>query len=293
MQLSKVGTRLIPDSKSWGIRGGVLALREGSAVVLRYLDQNNYVRGDLGALRRASREWLAGSVNIPVGESRTLLICLTVLDKLDGGHRNFIREGTLRDRPVSRCPELGELPPQKLLAMDGGTTQWATAMYLAGDRRKVQNPDPKLAMTYEAVDEWRARRSMQLRWETRKDSVLLAQAEAYVRFLRTGKMEFEPKEAEDFCFARMFGLMTDGEGAKRWPKLALHESDRLRSVSVAWGQVTRELGVDSTDHRVVQAAAMFAKAHSLEAKFYHPTAVDKSWPLFWDWLDSTHAQSTV
>ncbi len=289
MESARVDRNHMPECKAWTIRGGVKALQEGKDVVLRHLESKNYTTGDLGSLRRASQAWLAGAKDIPVGESRTLLICLTVEAKRRAVSKNFIREGTLKDRQIAQCPEIGRLPPEALLQLDGGTTQWATAMYLAGDQRRVEKPSPKLAMTYEAVQDWEMRKLTNRIWRPRKDRVILAQAEAYLGLLRNGKLDFTPKEAEDFCFARTFGLMSDEEGARRWPSLSGHESNRLISVAKAYSQVVQRKIVDSKDHRVVQAAAMFAKSSGIRANFAYPESVNKSWPGFWTWLESASA----
>jgi hypothetical protein len=286
MKVDKVDLRQIPECKAWTIRGGVKAIQEQKDIVLRHLERKDYTTGDLGSLRRASQAWLSGAKDIPVGESRTLLICLTVEAKRQKARKNFILEGTLKNRPISQCPEIGSLRPEELLKLDGGTTQWATAMYLAGDKRRVEKPSPKLAMTYEFDQDWEMRKLTNRIWRPRKDQVILAQATAYLHLLRTGKLDFVPREAEDFCFARTFGLMGDEEGARRWPSLAGHESNRLISMAKAYSQVIQRELVDSKDHRVVQAAAMFAKASGLKAEFAYPESVNKSWPGFWDFMAS-------
>lgn len=42
--------------------------------------------------------------------------------------------------------------------------------------------------------------------------------------------------------------------------------------------------VDSGDHRIIMAAAVWGKATGKELKFKHPEAVAKSWPEFWNQL---------
>ena len=141
----------------------------------------------------------------------------------------------------------------------------------------MANPPFKLQATYDAIDHWQAARAASTTWEARKDDTIARQAEAYLGWLATGSMVFTPEQAEDYCFARAFDLMTPEEGEARWPALRLHESDRIASMEEALEQRV----VTSADHRVVQAVAM---RKGSEITFAHPEAVAKSWPKFWDIL---------
>jgi len=42
--------------------------------------------------------------------------------------------------------------------------------------------------------------------------------------------------------------------------------------------------ITSTDHRVIQAVAMFAESKKLPYEVLYPKAVAKSWPKFWDFI---------
>lgn len=97
-------------------------------------------------------------------------------------------------------------------------------------------------------------------------------------WLATNTMAFTPEQAEDYCFARAFDLMTSAEGEARWPSLRQHESDRIAGMEEALAQHE----VTSADHRVVQAVAM---RKGSEASFAHPECVTKSWPQFWKLLE--------
>jgi hypothetical protein len=279
-----VDVKHIADCKAWANRGVVKALQERSPVLYDWLRRENHFLGDLGAARLASEAWLSGSREIPVGKSRTLNIMLRALDLTEGGHRTFLKDEELAKRRVSEREDILFLPAQQLLALEGGTTQWLSAVYQISDAKKqlelrpFMDADPKLIMTVESDAEWKGREHMQLRWEPRKDQVLLAQAEAYVQFLLTGRMDFVVKEREDFAFGIFFEKFTVEEGAKRWPGLAKHESNRLISVVEAKNQVMKGQPVDSEDHRVIQASMMFAQAHGIEVNILHPDSVSKSWP---------------
>ncbi|MBI2547136.1 MAG: hypothetical protein HYW23_01680 [Candidatus Aenigmarchaeota archaeon] len=91
-------------------------------------------------------------------------------------------------------------------------------------------------------------------------------------------MEFNPQHAEDYCFARAFGIMNAQEGAMRWPSLRGHESDRIDEMEDA----LRQEEVTSKDHRVVQSLAMQKRGN---VKIKYPDSVKKSWPQFWKFLE--------
>ena len=65
-------------------------------------------------------------------------------------------------------------------------------------------------------------------------------------------------------------------------RLRLKESDRLAEMQqiLAYGN-RYHMHVDSNDHRIIMAAAVWAKATGQNLKFRHPEAVAKSWPEFW------------
>ncbi|MDP2600345.1 MAG: 3-phosphoshikimate 1-carboxyvinyltransferase [Deltaproteobacteria bacterium] len=80
-------------------------------------------------------------------------------------------------------------------------------------------------------------------------------------------------------------------------RLRLKESDRLAATHkiVTWCHLPagrqgppgdkKALVVDSKDHRIIMAAAVWAKAKGQTVKFKYPEAVSKSWPGFWETLD--------
>lgn len=266
---------LIPLDKSWMIRLGVLDLLHGYDDMERFLEAEESLNTDLQALLRASRQWRKGE-RIDVGESGTLYRFLQFAAWKRGENRLLIRSGTLKGRAVTRDPTIVHMPLTELLKLDNGTSQWASAAVLLGNNEAPPKPTPyKLQITYDAVEHWKRARAKGKRWEARRDLTIMRQAAAYLHWLQTGVMIFEPEQAEDYCLARAFGLMTPEQGEAKWPSLRQHESDRIASMEEALGQQT----VYSTDHRVVQAVAMF-KGQSVH--YAYPQAVNKSWPLFWD-----------
>ncbi len=256
---------------------GILDMLHGSDCINQVLDREDErsLSTDLQALNRATRQWREGSTHIDVGESGTLYRFLQFAAWRQGRDIEFIKHGTLADRPMTHDPAIVRYPLAELLQLDNGTSQWASAAVLLGNSEVPPEPLPfKLKATYEALDHWQTAHEASKPWEARRDETIAAQTAAYLGWRATGVMVFTPEQAEDYCFARAFGLMTASEGEARWPSLRLHESDRIAAME------DTSIAMDSADHRVVQAVAMCNRLP--ESKFTHPEAVAKSWPLFWD-----------
>jgi len=267
----------IPLDKSWMIRIGVLDLING------YNDCENFLKrhyedlsDDLKALYRVSIQW---RLNLPlgVGESGTLYRFLKFASWKLRQHRDFIIKGTLESREICNKSEIVDWPLEQLLTLDNGTSQWASASVIMGNEERIPNPPYKLQLTYDAVKHWRAARINGKKWKPRYDKTILAQASAYLQWIRDGYMNFIPVQVEDYCFARAFGVITQEEGEKRWPSLKGHESDRI----VEMENALQQKEVTSKDHRVVQAIAMLKGE---ETAFMYPGCVNKSWPQFWRFL---------
>jgi hypothetical protein len=276
--------KYIPLDKSWMIRLGVLDILHGCQDIVEFLGKQERLSDDLQALYRAARDWRSGKP-INVGESATLYRALQFLSWEHGLNKEFRLEGTLIDRDICDDQSIVFWEPEKLLTLDGGTTQWATAAYLAGDRRRVQSPEEKLQDTYDAVEHWESMRAKGECWEPRKDETLKRQALAYLEVLSTGKTNFDPRHSEDYCFARAFGRITLRKGAQLWgTKLANHESDRIPHLEEMLKKAERGEFIDSQDHRVVQAVAMRQKVKGLPVRVKDRSVVNKSWPEFWNFL---------
>jgi len=272
----------IPLDKSWMIRMGVLDLVYGHDDSIKYLEQHEgELSDDLKALYQASIQWRSCKP-IDVGESATLYRFLRFASWKLGPDREFILHGTLKGRKICNNPEIVDWPLEQLLALDNGTSQWASASVLLGNDETVTDPPYKLMVTYDAVEHWKIARSWGERWEPRFDRTILAQASAYLDWLRSRKMDFMPQQAEDYCFARAFGIMDAEEGEAIWPSLRGHESDRIAEME----KELKNQEIASKDHRVIQAITMLKKGR---CKARHPESVSKSWPQFWKFLkDSDH-----
>jgi hypothetical protein len=275
--MNKLHEKYIPLDKSWMIRLGVLDLTRGYEDSIKFLEPRiGTLSDDLKSLHRASVQWNADST-VNVGESGTLFRFLRFADWKLGQDREFTTEGTLKGRDICNNPQIVNWDLPALLTLDNGTSQWASASVIMGSREQVTDPPYKLRLTYEAVQHWENARTNGTLWEARVDGTIAAQVNAYLAWLRTGQIEFTPLQAEDYCFARAFGVMTAEEGEMRWPSLRGHESDRI----VEMEQALREKTVSSRDHRVVQAVSML---RGQEVEVEHPEAVAKTWPMFWEFL---------
>jgi hypothetical protein len=244
---------------------------------------------DLIAACRAARQWRANEP-VDVGESGTLYRFLRFAAWKMNQDRKFIRRGTLKNRNICDNPDIVNWPLKGLLALDNGTSQWASAALLAGseDPRPPSVPH-KMQVTYDAIKHWEEAQAKGNRWLPRVDQTIAMQAAAYTNAWdgsrpRPAQIDFTPAHAEDYCFARAFGLISPGEGENRWPSLRGHESDRIAEMEKA----LREERPSSRDHRVIQAVAM---RRGLSRKdVAHPDCVSKSWPRFWKFLEEVRVR---
>jgi hypothetical protein len=275
----------IPLSKSWHIRMGVLDLLgykgvTGSQATASFLERQRGLPEDLRALLEAMDDWL-NRRPVYVGESGTLYRCLRFAAWKANEARIFVKKGTLQTRKICDDPAIVHWPLEKLLTLDSGTSQWATAAVLCGAQKRMLRKHYMLNLTYEAVDQWQQRRKEGRQCDVRYDDTLLRQATAFLNCLRTDTMTFEPRQAEDYCFARAFGLMTEKQGLKRWPGLRQHESDRISEMEKVMIAAENGLAVASRDHRVIQAYTMYQLSRHRHALVDNPECVRKSWPQFW------------
>lgn len=273
--------KIIPFDKSWLMRLGVLDLLLDNPDTEAFLfEHRDNLSTDLQALAHASQQWRDGT-DIDVGESGTLFRFLQFAAWKNDEDRTFIKKGTLSTRQITSDPSIVELNLSELLKLDNGTSQWASAAVLLGNTELPNEPMPfKLQLTYDAVKHWIQKRKQGETWEARVDNTIGRQVAAFLRWQQTGDMAFTPEQAEDYCFARAFGLITPAEGEARWPSLRQHESDRIASMEQSLEQDV----VNSDDHRVVQAVA-FLKGNTVT--YLNPTAVRKSFPLFWELIEET------
>jgi hypothetical protein len=278
--------KFIPLDKSWIIRMGILDLINGYPDIKNFLEKEKDLSDDLQALKRAAENWASNSP-LDVGESGTLYRFVKFYLWKNHIGREIKTSGTLTERSKNMCnnPEIVNWPPEKLLELDNETSQWATAAYLLGDRRKVSNPPFKLQVTYDAVEHWEKQRKEAKVWEARCDNTILNQASAFVNLPRNHNIAFAQVQAEDYCFARAFGLIDETEGEQRFPSLIGHETNRIEEMKKAINQADNDEQITSRDHRIVQAIVMRQIAMGKEINVADKGCVNKTWPKFWDFID--------
>lgn len=274
----------IPLEKSWIIRMGVLDLIHGRDQIRLFLNSQQNLGDDLLGLKRAADDW-GSDKTLDVGESGTLLRFLRFVSWQLDIKKEFKLNGTLKARSVTNDPNIVKLSQQELLKLDGGTSQWASAKALIGDKDRIPNPPHLLQITYEAIDHYNHQIIKDKDWIPKVDRTIHRQAKAFIKLLKTGETDFKPLQAEDYCFARALSLITKDEGLKRWPQLQNHESNRIKEMETELNNFEKNKEVKSKDHRVVQAIAMLAKYKNRDIKFNFPSSVSKTWPLFWDFLE--------
>lgn len=278
----------IPLDKSWIIRMEILDLLNGYEDTIRFLEQKEQLSSDLQALHRALIAWKTNEP-IDIGESATLYRFLKFASWKLGLNKKFILRGSLRRRKICDNSEIIGYTLEELLKLDEGTSQWASAAVLLGNKERIINPPYKLKLTFEAVSHWRGQREKGECWKPLYDKTILRQAESFLELLKLGKTSFVPQQAEDYCFSRAFKFITKREGESRWPSLRGHESDRIKEIERILDNVDRREEIDSRDHRVIQAVAMRQKVKHKNINVKYPLAVNKSWPQFWKFLiDSPH-----
>jgi hypothetical protein len=277
--------KYLPLDKSWIIRMGFLDLINSYTDIIGFLDSQIDLGDDLLALKRLANSWHSGTA-INVGESGTIFRFLQFYlwkNKLD---REIIKQGTLKEREIYNISEIVDWPLKKLLTLDDGTSQWASASVLAGNPERIENPPFKLKLTFDAVEHWNQQRKLGKCWLPKYDETIKAQAKAFLGFLKTGKMNFQAKQPEDYCFARIFEVITSAEGECSFPSLKSHESNRIQEAEKAIQQSDDNQIVSSNDHRIVQAIVMRQIAQKKAIKIGNPDCVSKSWPLFWKFIQS-------
>ncbi len=289
---SKDWQKFIPLSKYWLIRNGVLDLAHGFKDIENFLDKQDIseLGGDVRALQRVVQTWNTG-VPLDVGESGTLLRYLKFANWFLGLNKEFKLEGTLLERRISNDPDIINWDLKKLQTLDGGTTQWASAAILFRPLPEIEKElkDLKeikyfLQMTLGAKKHWEEKRKEGKVWESRPDEILTKQAEYFLNIMNTKPATFSPTNPDDYCFARVFRLISTEEGKKRWPEASEHESNRFDEMEKVIAQASKGEPIDSKDHRVVQAMAIWGAVNKKKLTFTHPEAVNKTWPQFWEFL---------
>lgn len=275
--------KFIPQDKSWLTRVGVLDIINGYSDIEEYIKQQKNTNDDILAILNASEDW-RNNRKIRVAESATLYRLLKFVSWKNNLNKVFIKEGSLNQRKITNDPKIVNLNQKELLKLDNETTQWATAKVICGDKERLSNPPAKLKETYEAVEHWYMKRKKGLCWEPKYDVTIKRQAETFLKLLKQENVDYIPLCSDDYCFARAFDFINKENGAKFWPSLIGHETNRIEEMEYSIKEAEETNCVSSKDHRVVQALSMWGVVNKKKLTFQNPNAVNKSWPQFWDFL---------
>lgn len=289
----------LPVGKSEIIRMGALDLINGYSDIISYLDYQKDLGGDARALNRVVKVWDTNEA-FDAGESGTIFRFVTLANLKFSMGREIITSGTLtkRSKEMYTGHDLLYLPPEELLTIDGResgeerfTSQWATMAYLLGDRRKIQAPLINsqrlyhLRMTYDTNDYWEMQRKAGKVWEARSDRTIKNQAVAFAQMLVGVPVTYVPEQPEDFFFSVLHGFKTIEEALKEWPSVTGHETNRPKEVEQICFELAHNLPLTTMDHRGMQAGVMKQILAGQEARVVDKNVVNKTWPLFWDFLD--------
>jgi hypothetical protein len=203
-----IDSKLIPLDKSWIIRMGAMDILTGFGDdIKRFLDGQGELSGDLKALRNVADTWDNSEV-IDVGEAGTLYRIMQFASWKFHLGKKFIKHDTLNDRKMCEDPSIVYWPIDKLVTLDNNTSQWATASVLLGNEEQPSaetlKRHYKLRVTYDAVKQWTERRNRKECWSPRGDETITNQALKYIYTLHQDEFNYEPEQAEDFCFSVTF-----------------------------------------------------------------------------------------
>jgi len=276
---------LLPFDKSWIIRMGILDLLHDSESIMYFLHDNVCLCGDLQSLYLALNQWRTGSQIIHVGESATLLRFLKYISWLYNLNKIFRISGSLANRKVCSDPNIINYPLKDLLNLDDGSSQWASIAVLSGNvgEKCPKNAPYKLKLSYEAKRKWN------MFWEARIDKTIMRQALTYINMLDGRKVQFKPRQPEDYCFGRIMGFIDENE-CKEWSSLSNHESNRFVETEKTIKELEEVRMVTSSDPRIIMAAAMKQSLMNVPYDLKYPMKVNKCWnshqfwkSMFNDW----------
>lgn len=265
----------LPLSKSWAIRMIFLDMLYGSKTgyrVIRYFKNQNQsiLADDVKAALSCAKAYISGRKTFNVGNSGT--VCRFLIYFLDGQKYKIKKGKQLRRRKINAPQNLSILSLSKLLKL--GTSQFASAALLKGVK-PIKNLPPKCQLSIQARKLYFQNKG---KWIPRTDEVISRQIK---HFISGGK--FKPLIAEDYCYARAFGFITQKEGKRRWPELENHECNRLKVMEEVCKNLNKKVNVHN-DHRVAMATALRQKSLGLPVRVNDKKCVAKSWPGFWQWL---------
>ncbi len=279
---------LIPLDKSWVIRCICLDIIHENSCYKTVLE-NYRLSDDIFRAKFAAENWKT-SRHLSVGESATLLRFLRYISWKQQFPKTFHMRGTLKNRNVSFDKNILNMSFEELLKLDGGTSQWASIAYLCGKREGLPKEVPfKLQTTIDVVNHYKQKRKGRT-WSVELDNTIRHQIQHFYDIVYNRTSYWIPKQAEDYCFARAFELITAEEGLNRWPSLLNHESNRIVEMEKEIKNLKSSNVISSSDHRVVQALVLKRITEGGTFSCMNPQCVSKSWPEFWDFVNNLKSE---
>jgi hypothetical protein len=279
--------KFIPLDKSWVIRMGILDILNGRRDIIEFLESQDGLGGDLEALKRVAKNWNSDEP-LDVGESGTIYRFVRFYLWSNNSNREIVRRGTLADRKICDNPDVVNWSTEKLLTIDGGTSQWAVMAFLIRGDEEIEGAPYYLQIAFDAARHWNEKRTIGLSWEPRKDPTLMSQADAFLKLLTGETWNSSERDLSDcdlYCFLRVLGRMSCDSGREKWPHIQFHETDRLKEMEIQLEKYNSGEEIDSRDHRVIQAIAMKAVLDGKDVRIKFPEVVNKTWPMFWDFIE--------
>lgn len=267
MPEQKTLKNIIPLSKSVANRLMILSLRDNDESYLKFLESYpSVLPDDIQVCKNVLTHWnYSGWVE--VGESRTALIFLKEYARINNVEKLFTTKGTLKNRKLENTSQItsakllcGEIIPEtKDETYHVRLTRKIIQLWNMGERTHIFNK----------IDEtiWEQCLAMECIW------------------LKGLESKFQIRSAEDVCLGYFMGKMTLEEIVEKFPSTIDHESNRPVELLKTLIQLKTGKAVSSKDHRVVMAASFYALIHNIEKLYFmFPACVNKSFPLWWDYL---------
>lgn len=258
---------MIPLSKSVANRLMILSLKDKDDSYLKFLQ--NYpsvLSDDVEACKRVLEDWET-SEWVDVGESRTALVFLKEFASRQNITKYWTTRGTLRGRKIENTSQIlsakllsGEkIPETKDESYHVKLTRNIITLWNMGERERLFN---KIDDTL-----WEQCLTMECMW------------------LKGMESKFCLRSAEDVCLGYFLGKITLEEIIEKYPSTIHHESNRPLELLKTLIQLKTQKMISSKDHRVVMAGTFYALIHNIEKLYImFPKCVNKSFPLWWDYL---------
>lgn len=272
--LPNIPEKHIPLCKSTYMRLATLDYIHDSSQTIDILSNYWALLGDdLKATRNAFVQLKNRDYPIRVDKSRTLYCIIQWKLWLDGIDKEISANFSVADR-IHANKEIIYLSPERLLQLESGTSQWATAQALWGSANRIVSPPQKLQMTYDLIDNYDKERKIIY------DQTILRQLIAWYNMIQGRQHGFFPLHSEDACFAMIVLEFNYENIHEQWPQIEFHESDRILEADITRREINADHSISSRDHRIIQAGVMKQILEEKPISVKYPHEVNKSFPFF-------------